>query len=122
MVQIRYDFRWGAPPFAGGWGNIWTPLPPGLVHATNGPSRLSAHLWTQLADGSGDKDWRGTALIGGGSSRVYPMFNWSSTRADMGFYQISNSGSFTAGTGTPTISGYYPEGGSLVISGVIEVQ
>lgn len=122
MVQIRYDFRWGGQPgFAGGWDRIWTPLPPGMVHANNGPSRLTAHLWVQKPDGS-DTDWRGTALIDGGSTRMYPMFNLSETRADMGFYRIASSSALTAGTGIPLISAGYPEGGSLVIAGVIEVQ
>lgn len=120
LLQVRYDFRWATLGNAGD-GRIFTELPPGLTPSTHGQSRLQAHLWAQQTDGS-DTDWQGTAYIKPSQGNlVFFMFNLSSTSARISWYQSTPPGGGGTGSGTPSISGGYPVGGSLVFSGILEV-
>lgn len=125
IVQIRYDFVWGTAPYNGGTGRIYTTLPPGMVATDtyNEPGgtdhRLPAHLWTTS---TGFQDWLGTALIGPGDNLVFPFFTVSPTDTSIHWYRIAQPPAGGAGTGLPFVSGGYPEGGLLIINGLLEIQ
>lgn len=124
IVQIRYEFTWGTGPYNGGTGRIYTTLPPGMVatdtYAEPGGTdhRIPAHLWTA----TGGPDWLGTALVSPGDTRVWPFFSVSATNSRIAWYRIAGHPGGGAGTGTPFISGGWPEGGQLIINGLLEIQ
>lgn len=117
LLQVRYDFRYGAAgTYSTGGGRVYTKLPPGMTHSSYGQSRIPCHLWTQQPNNV-DTDWAGTAL-GAGTNRLFPFFNLSMSSAVSGWYQSDlPPRPSLAGAG-----GGYPDGGSLVITGILEVQ
>ncbi|WP_017974374.1 hypothetical protein [Actinopolyspora halophila] len=122
-LHIRYDFRWDVDdrPYTVGDGRVYTYLPGGLVCARI--SRMSCHLWVHDDSLSPvDYDFAGTALIYDDTSYLLPFFQNSQTDSRIGWYRLESYPNGGAGTGVPDIAGGYPDGGSLVIQGHVEVQ
>lgn len=114
VLYIRWYFDWGTAPYNGQTGAIYTTLPPGMV--ARGPQhRIDCHLWTT---NGGNFDWPGTAVIGDGDNKVWPFFPRGTANMGIFFYTIVTNATWTARV--PDIA--WPEGGHLVISGVIEVE
>lgn len=120
FMQVRYDFRWASTGINGGTGRIYTTLPPGFTATSHGVDRLQCHLWVQEPSGA-DSDWNGTALVTD-QFKIYPFFNRAYNDSRISWYINAAHPAAGTGTGCPQIPGYYPEGGSLVISGVVEVK
>ncbi|MDA3624245.1 hypothetical protein OU415_02285 [Saccharopolyspora sp. WRP15-2] len=129
ILQVRYDFRWGPTEseWFGGTGRIFTKLPAGLKAAPTGDHRLPAHLWTHSRDPKGtgaftDRDWLGTALVPWASERVFPFFPLSESNCRITWMRIDHE--VSSSPAVPDVGGLdaFPEGGSLVISGTLEVQ
>lgn len=125
ILHVRYDFRWGTDgttpnDWFGGTGRIFTELPGGLECADLGPTRIPCHLWTHTPT---DRDWAGTAIIAPawGNSYVWPFFPRSETDCRIRWYVINTDGGTTK-TPSFTDTNPYPEGGSLVIQGHLEVK
>lgn len=117
LLYIRYYFAWGTAPYDGKTGYISTRLPAGFTSRRAELHMLTAHLWT--TDG-GDKDFLGHAEVFKDSDEVIILMPRSTTEPRLWRYAIA------AGGGWPKCpdlgSGVFPEGGHLVISGVIEVN
>lgn len=129
IVQIRYEFTWGSPgTYNGRTGRIYTTLPPGMVatdtYAEPGGTdhRIPAHLKTNTTAGVWTGEWLGTALVSPGDTLVFPFFSASATNSLISWYTIAAHPAGGSGTGTPSIPGQFPEGGFLVINGLLEIQ
>ena len=129
-LYIRYDFRWGTSGYDSGTVRIFTELTPGFV-APAYPTRIAAHLWTRTPQPQFgtpvDRDWFGTAMIDGSGSNpasrnlVWPFFPASGSDCRLEWYCNSPGGGLPE---APFHSGStsYPEGGSLVMHGHLEVK
>lgn len=120
-LLIRVVFRWGTGPFNGGTSEIYTNLPAGIVSSTTEISRIPCQLYTTT---TGPMDWSGLATVFANNTELRPMFPFSPGDCRLAFYAVANTAG-VANSGVPTApasSGYFPEGGSLVIQGSIEVQ
>lgn len=115
-VTLNYLFDWGVAPYNMGYGSIFTQLPPGLA------ATQETHLHTSLFVSTNGTWWIGNTQLTAGSNLMYPMFAFSSGDCRLGYYQGSSTSARTAGTGIPLISGNYPQGGLLSISGQVEIQ
>lgn len=119
VLHFNYYFRWGAQPWNGGYGRVYTLLPTGMTAPTYS-QWVQAHLWVNNQGLSAD--YKGQAGIGGffGQTQLQPVFTKGGGADDDGYYTISGQATNGAGTGYPKIAGSYPEGGELTISGSIE--
>lgn len=133
VMHIRWEFNWGSTEseWAAGAGRVFTFLPPGFYAAPTGDHRLQSHLWTHTRDPKNstnafsDMDWLGYSLISPLGNRVYPFFPKSKTNNVITWMRIVHEVSGTLpvpDVNTGVAGDAYPEGGSLVISGTLEVQ
>lgn len=116
-LYLNYFFDWGSTPYDMGWGAIFTVLPAGLF------AKQDTHLHAKLFVGrSTNTHWLGNCYVFAASNIMYPQFPFTSSDNRLGNYQVSSSSSRLSGTGIPFISGSWPDGGLLIISGVMEIQ
>lgn len=116
-LDLSYYFHWGTSGYSGGVGYLYTTLPAGLTGVAR-TQWMGAHLWVNTA--ASQANWQGQTLLLSGDSKLQPWFSLTSTDTRMGQYTVSNP-SATPGSGIPQITGGYPEGGELTITGTIEV-
>ena len=79
---------------------------------------MVSHLWTHTP---ADNDWMGTSLIRAGENNVFPFFSRAIGDNRLSWYTIDAYPGVGPGSGVPSISGGYPDGGHLTISGMVEV-
>lgn len=119
-LRFQYFFKWGAQPWNGGSGAIYTLLPTGYVAADNTFTWwFSSHLWVNNAQGTVG-DIGGWGWMRGGTNKLQPSFPVTANNLIQGYYTIANAQG-AGNTGCPQVNAY-PEGGELAISGQIEVQ
>jgi hypothetical protein len=122
-LDFNYYFAFGTPPYNGGYGQIISYLPTGMIGAPYN-QWFVCHLWVNLRDGVGAgavSDWMGQAFVGANSNVVRPFFPINSGTQIMAPYQIAAAAS-TPNGGVPLIANNYPQGGQLTITGSIEIQ
>jgi hypothetical protein len=119
VCHIFMYFAWGSPPYNGGNGIIYSPLPSGIVTVNNQTQWIQCHLWNRTNADVGD--WPGQAACYANNTGITPWFPWSQTNVRNAPYVIATAQG-VAGTGTPYIAGGFPEGGQLTINGTFEIQ
>lgn len=129
MLTLNLSFYWGTTPFNGGSGMIYSLLPSGFVSGSN-PQWIHCHARFKLPAGAPTTytDLMGETLIPANSTQIQPWFPVSIGGAvspaailSTAPYTIANP-AFTAASGVPIITGGFPEGGYLHITGMIEIQ
>lgn len=115
-LRLNYYFDWGTSPWNMGYGPIFTLLPAGTY------AKQETHLHTELFVSSNSSRWHGNTVIFAGSNIMYMQFPTSSGDCRLGYYQGASSSSQLSGTGIPFISGNFPQGGTLSIVGIMEIQ
>lgn len=133
-LDFLYWFEWGAPPWNGGTGDIFTRLP---LHPVTGQTMVGVgysqwvqcHLWTENSAYTGD--FAGQALLHANSNRITPFFPRCHGHYPPDFpvdmntdpYRIATTQG-AAGTGVPRLflPLGFPEGGDLGVMGHAEIR
>ncbi len=119
ILYVIYVFVWGTRPYNGGTGPINTLLPAGIT--VRNEQHLHSSLYT--SDGNGNlRSWLGDAFVRANTNVLWPQFTATPTDARLGQYRVaSQQGAANGGTPhDPSVANYFPEGGALWISGVLE--
>lgn len=116
IMSLRYVFTGGTTPGAGS-GAITTTLPPGYTAAATGETQILAKLNTSNTTGI----WNGVCYIPAGGTQMWIYMPNSQSDCRLNTYKVATSPG-TPSTGTPLITGDYPDCSVLVIQGIIEVQ
>lgn len=112
ILTAQIEVRWGTGGYSGGSGDITVDLPAGKAPDTwANDTWHHAHLYTTS---QALMDWPAQVLILQGQTvgRIFTPVSPTDTR--LAPYRITAAGGGGPGSGTPTISGGYPEGGILV--------
>ncbi|MGQ0774542.1 MAG: hypothetical protein ACT4NY_09015 [Pseudonocardiales bacterium] len=117
MLFLRYVFNASGTGIGAGSGAIYTRLPPGFLSSTVEQNRLLAWLLVTSPLSS----WAGQAEIYANSNEINIDFPLSASDCRLNRYTVATSPG-AAGTGTPYISGGFPDPNRLTIEGFIEVQ
>lgn len=128
MLTLNLSFVWGAAPFNGGYGSIYSLLPSGFTSGSN-PQWIQCHARFGLPVGAPTAytDLQGQALIPANSTQIQPWFPVTIGGAVSPAPILSNAPYTIAaqqsqsGSGVPQITGGFPEGGYLHLTGLIEI-
>lgn len=115
-LRINYGFRWGSAPYNMGYSSIFFLLPAGIY------AKQETHLHAVLYVSTNATRWNGDCVIFAGQNLMYPLFSFSSSDCRMGYYQVASTSSQNNGTGIPYIPSNYPQGGTLYVTGEMELQ
>lgn len=133
-LDFLYWFEWGAEPWHGGFGDVFTRLP---LHPVTGQTMVGVgysqwvqcHLWTENVHYTGD--FAGQALLHANSNRITPFFGICHGHLPPKFpvnmntdpYRIASQVGVPA-SGVPRIFNPdgWPQGGDLGINGSVEVR
>lgn len=119
ICHVYMYFAWGAAPFNGGSGIIWSPLPNNIISVNNRTQWVQAHLWVK--NNQMIADFQGQGAVYANYNSITPWFVLSRSDNATAPYTIATSGG-AAGTSTPRVPGGFAEGGQLIINGEFEIQ
>lgn len=121
VMHLRYIFRAGSG-FLGGFGDVFTELPPGFTSAAVEETQILAKLNATTTTGTLYAIFLGKCFLAPNSRRMALYFPVNINRSDLTTYRMSGDSGGTAGTGFPNVPGNYPLPGILVIQGTVEIQ
>ena len=122
IVNLSYLFRYGATGMYGGAGHIFTTLPAGMIGIPQA-QWMTSQLWVRDPVSGVWRNYQGMGLIDPSSDHlsVWMPNGLADGNPVLGLHTIATSNG-AVGTGIPKVTGGFPQGGEIFISGTVEIN